>query len=58
MKTIRAATTICAVSKIAGWFLLVGCQDGSSGMSGSGLQNNGSPGIVISWRRTVDLMVS
>jgi hypothetical protein len=58
MKTIRAATTICAVSKIAGLFLLVGCQDGSSGMSGPGLQNNGSPGIVVSLRRTLGLMIS
>ena len=33
MKTIRAAAAICAVSEIAGLFLLIGCQGGSSGMS-------------------------
>ena len=58
MKTIRAATTICAVSEITGLFLLGGCQNGSSGMSGSELQNNGSPGIVASLRRTLGLMIS
>ena len=58
MKTIRTATTICAVSGIAGLFRLVGCQGGSSGISGPGLQNNGSPGIVVSLRRILGLMIS
>ena len=43
MKTIRAATTICAVSKIASLFLLVGCQDGLSGMSGPGFKTMVAP---------------
>jgi hypothetical protein len=58
MRTIRAATTIRTVSGIAGLFLPVGCQGGSSDMSGPGLQNNGSPGIVVSLRRTLGLMIS
>jgi hypothetical protein len=45
MKTIRAATTICAALGIAGLFLPVGRQGGSPGMSGPGLQNNGSPRV-------------
>ena len=43
MKTIRAATTICAVSGIADLFLLVGCQGGSSGMSGRGFKTMAAP---------------
>ena len=35
-------------SGMAGLFLLAGCQGGSSGMSGPGFQNNGSPANGLS----------
>jgi hypothetical protein len=44
MKTIRAATTICAVSEIAGLFLPVGCQGGRLVCRGRGFKTMGSTG--------------
>jgi hypothetical protein len=58
MKTIRAATTICAVSKIAGLFLLLDVRTGRLACRDPGFKNNGSPGIVVSLRRTLGLMIS
>ena len=50
MKTIRAATTICAVSVIAGLFSPVDVKR-VFWRVGARLQNNGSPGIVITVSR-------